>query len=269
VPEHTLWRVQTNGEGGVAYLLGSLHLMRRDDTYPLPEVMQSAFASADVVAFELDLDAAREGAARMVERGLPGAPGRTVADALPDSTEQLLHTQLDSLGLSITPFLRMEPWLAGMVLPAAVLRESEYSAEAGLDRHFFEKAKAVGKERVALETLDEQIDVFDYLPIETQSRMLHAALRDVGRTRAQLRALTAAWAAGDTAALAGMTNLDLHRHPALRRRLLTDRNRRWVPQIERLLQRADTSLVVGTGHLVGEGSVVDLLRKKGYAVEQL
>mgnify|MGYP006146283647 FL=1 len=58
--------------------------------------------------------------------------------------------------------------------------------------------------------------------------------------------------------------------PALYARMLTDRNAAWVPQIEQLLRGADDVLVVvGAGHLVGEQSVVEMLRQRGHTVEQL
>lgn len=268
---HALWQVQA-AEGpapGTVYLLGSLHVMRRADTYPLPRLFQSAFEAAEVVAFEVNRDTAHRKAAAMGPRGmLP--PGRTLADVLPDSTGRLLRATLDSLGLSVARFRRMEPWLISAVLPAAALRGSGYSGEAGLDAHLFEKAKATGKKRIALETLDEQLAAFDGLPMRAQRRLLRATLRNVSRSKAQLDALTAAWSSGDTTALENLTARGVRGRPALRRRLLAARNRRWVPQIETLIARVDTSLVVvGVAHLVGEDSVVALLRQRGYTVQQL
>ena len=52
--------------------------------------------------------------------------------------------------------------------------------------------------------------------------------------------------------------------------LTTDRNRRWIPQIETMLAAPETTLVVvGAAHLVGRDGVVEMLRRKGYVVEQL
>jgi uncharacterized protein YbaP (TraB family) len=53
-------------------------------------------------------------------------------------------------------------------------------------------------------------------------------------------------------------------------RLLYERNRNWIPGIEMLLAGERTAIVVvGVGHLAGEGSVIDLLRQRGYTVTQL
>ena len=53
-------------------------------------------------------------------------------------------------------------------------------------------------------------------------------------------------------------------------RLLDYRNLRWIPKIVGLLKSGvPTSIVVGTGHFCGTNSVIDLLQKKGYNIEQL
>ena len=83
--------------------------------------------------------------------------------------------------------------------------------------------------------------------------------------------LVAAWEAGDAEALAAIVASGLGASTVMRRRLLTDRNARWLPQIEALLARdgEDALVVVGAGHLVGPGSVVEMLRARGLAVMRM
>ena len=52
--------------------------------------------------------------------------------------------------------------------------------------------------------------------------------------------------------------------------MITNRNRSWIPKLESLIRGKDDALViVGAGHLVGKDGVVELLRAKGYTIEQL
>ena len=52
--------------------------------------------------------------------------------------------------------------------------------------------------------------------------------------------------------------------------LLIERNRNWIPEIEKALAtERDVMFLVGAAHLVGEESVVALLRRKGLEVTQL
>jgi pyruvate dehydrogenase E1 component len=58
--------------------------------------------------------------------------------------------------------------------------------------------------------------------------------------------------------------------PELREVLLIERNRNWIPEIEKALAtERDVMFLVGAAHLVGEESVVALLRRKGLEVTQL
>jgi uncharacterized protein YbaP (TraB family) len=85
-----------------------------------------------------------------------------------------------------------------------------------------------------------------------------------------MRRVVAAWRTGDAAAIDAIMNESMDDAPALYARMLTDRNAAWVPQIEQLLRGADDVLVVvGAAHLVGEHSVVEMLRQRGHTVEQL
>lgn len=80
--------------------------------------------------------------------------------------------------------------------------------------------------------------------------------------------LTDAWASGDTKALDRLNRTELGGGDARFDTLITQRNQRWIAELERLLADNDQSLViVGAGHLVGEGGVPELLKQAGYTVE--
>jgi len=58
--------------------------------------------------------------------------------------------------------------------------------------------------------------------------------------------------------------------PALYDSLLLQRNLKWVPQIDRMLQDANTEFVlVGVAHIVGKNGLLDLLSQKDYEINQL
>jgi len=78
-----------------------------------------------------------------------------------------------------------------------------------------------------------------------------------------------AWQRGDTQWFETQLKSDLGRDPSLYQSVLGARNRKWVPKIEALLNDDKNYLViVGTGHLAGQGSVIELLKKDGIVVTQ-
>jgi uncharacterized protein YbaP (TraB family) len=83
----------------------------------------------------------------------------------------------------------------------------------------------------------------------------------------ELAAMVQAWQRGDTAALATLLERGFDAFPDLYGPLTVTRNLRWVQVLDGLLDRDDDYLViVGALHLVGEDSLVDLLRARGFAV---
>jgi hypothetical protein len=83
-------------------------------------------------------------------------------------------------------------------------------------------------------------------------------------------AIVAAWRSGDEESLNELIVEQTAPNPRLREVLLTERNRNWIPEIEKhLATDRDVMFLVGAAHLVGDDSVIDLLREKGYEVMQL
>jgi uncharacterized protein YbaP (TraB family) len=57
--------------------------------------------------------------------------------------------------------------------------------------------------------------------------------------------------------------------PEIYDRLLVERNANWVESVEPCVkQKTSCFVVVGAAHLVGPDSLVAMLQKKGYKVEQ-
>jgi len=59
-------------------------------------------------------------------------------------------------------------------------------------------------------------------------------------------------------------------YPELKAKVIDERNRSWIAQIEQFLKMDDDILVVvGAAHLVGQEGVIELLKARGYKLEQM
>ena len=249
------------------YLLGSVHVLP-ENALPLPAAVEDAYDQASVLAFELDLDLAQAGAQGMMAAAMDE---ETIADALTGAQRDSLRAALSTLGIPAGALDSFEPWFGAMTYGLLALQQSGLDVQAGgVDAYLFERAGADGKERLAFETVEIQTAAFDDLPLDAQVGYL---MESVASTPAELAedfdGLLEAWSTGDDDRLAALMSEGMTR-PEVFDALLTRRNRAWIAPIEALLARPDTALVVvGAGHLVGEQSVVDLLRQAGYTVERL
>lgn len=263
------WRVTHAGPGELL-LLGSVHYLR-DRDYPLPQIVDELYGRADALVMELDMDDLDPLAAQsqfMSAAMLPA--GRSLEDVLePDAYRRAREGAAD-LNVDLALLERFEPWLVAITLMDLGMGQRGYRADRGLEQHLVALAAADGKTILGLESLESQIRIFDELPPAQQQSLLEQTLAELDGPDAVMDELVAAWRDGSLDALARELMDDFEDYPGLYEKLVEDRNTAWILELERLLDRSGTFLVVvGALHLVGEDSVVDLLRQRGFEVARL
>ena len=261
-----IWTVERDGR--VSWLVGSLHLLSQE-FYPLPAAMESAFARADTLVEEIDMNEAEDPAlaAIILSKALYPA-GTTLSSQLSKETHQKLSAWLQTAGLGVAPFEQMKPWMIAMTLQTLALQRLGFDPALGLDRHFRTKSIEAGKRFIALETAAEQIEFLASLSPKTQDLMLRESIDTIDTELSEIRTIAAAWRAGDAATVETFAVSALTDAPEVYTSLLVDRNRRWMPAIEGCMQTRRCFVVVGAAHLVGPDGLIVLLREKGYTVTQ-
>ena len=262
-----LWKV-TSDRGSI-YLAGSVHMLSQDD-YPLNPAYERSFREATLLVEEVDFAEvlAPDSQFRMLSRSLmPG--GQTLESVIATETLAALRDRLKEFGMPIEPLKRFKPWALALTLLNMEWQQNGLDPSLGLDRHFYERARAEKKPVEALETVDFQISRFDDLGWEEQDKLLMSGLRDLSTRKKSAADLTRAWKTGDVAALERVALEDLRTEPLLYQRLLVERNHNWLPRIEALFDRPGPALViVGAAHLIGPDGLLASLKAKGYRLEQ-
>lgn len=267
-PRHFLWKV-TSPQGTEAYLLGSVHVLSKS-FYPLSPVIDQAFASSKTLVEEVDLDEMNDPATMIGLVGKAMLPdGQTLDQVVSPETYAAIRTRAEAHGLPLLMLQRMKPWMAAVALTAAEISKAGFDSKLGIDQHFLDRAKAIGMSRRALETAGYQFDRLDGLSATLQETSLKAMLADVDTQAENIETLATAWRNGDVAALERLLMEGFADAPEIAERLLYERNRNWVEPVERCLADNDRCfIVVGAAHLVGPGSLVELLRARKHTVVQ-
>ena len=261
-----MWKAQK--DGAAVYLLGSVHALK-EDAYPLPAVIEAAFDRSDVVVFEVDLDEMTDAALQMLTMGSL-ADGQTLAEVIGPELWSEFSEKMNASEMPPSMFQFMKPWMAALSLASLELEKSGYSPASGIDTHFSNRAKAAGKERMALETVEFQVGLFADLTPEESLAFLEYTVADLETMIPVLDELAAKWLVGDARYVQTMMGDEFEDYPDLYKKLISGRNRSWMPAIEGLLAgRQDAMVVVGAMHLVGEDGIIEMLRQKGYTVTQL
>jgi len=263
-----VWAIR--GAHSTLYLAGSVHLLPAQDA-ALPAALERAYASSAKLVMELDLGKLDPLAASgwMLEHGtLP--PGTHLRAVIGEPLYQRVSSAANELGLPAEALDGQAPWMVGIELADLEFVRLGLDPQKGVEEQLVARARSDGKPTAGLETLDEELGGLAGLAREDQVRLLDQTLDDLNQSADEMREVVGAWRRGDAPQLAGLLAREYRTFPALYRQLVTARNQRWLPQIEALLrEHADCMVVVGSLHLVGDGGLLELLRKDGYAPTQL
>ncbi len=186
------------------------------------------------------------------------------------ATMALVKARVGDLGMPLEALQQFKPWFLAMTLMAVEWQKAGFDSELGLDKHFYDRAKAAGKAVQGLETTEYQISRFDGMTKSQQDHFLAESLKDLDSEKASVHKVADAWKAGDATTVERLVLQDLKDDPEMYQRLLVERNRNWLPKLVALFARPGHAfVVVGAAHLVGPDGLLTLLKAKGIRVVQL
>lgn len=267
-PQPLLWRV--SGTHGTIYLLGSFHMLSADD-YPLAPAVESAYAQADKLVFEISPELADSPGMglQMMQRAMLPA-GTELADVISSDTAGKLRAHIGN-DAAYAAMARFKPWFINVGLAIRAMQGAGLDPALGLDQYFMQRARTDKKGSSGLEGIEEQLRAFDAAPMNEQELSLREALRPQSELQDDVRELHRAWRDADLAALEQIQREEFfEKTPVTGKLVLTDRNQNWLPQMQAMLAQPHTTLVVvGALHLVGDAGMPALLAEAGWQVERL
>jgi len=269
-----LWKVDGAGIE-TSYLFGTMHV---DDkrVMDLPPEVEAAFAEAEIAAFEITANSAADAGFEDVKRyRLPG--DETLEDLIGARSVGILRWHMRRSDL--LPRTNIKPWvfweyLGGRNYGFVDYDHLEPSGEGKvLDDWLESRARIAGKEVVALESRQEQFDIYDKIPLDQQADMLKLTLEQYAETKPWVPKLQL-YLDGDLAMFDALwrqylSQLQPGTAQTLEQRLIIDRNYVMVERMLPLMRSRPTFVAVGAAHMAGEHGVLHLLESRGYRVTRL
>ena len=257
-----VWKV-TASSGGTLFLGGSVHALRSSD-YPLPAPYSRALDASSRLVFETDL-ASNEAASKGLIKAGQYPKGDSLKNHVDPRTYSYVRRFFALQNVPEQKFNTYRPWLIGMILEAPPAENSELGAEQFLKQ----RAQTNHKPITGLESVQEHMAPFVGLSDREGEALLLIHFINMGRGNPGFGNILDSWRHGDVDALARSMRYAYQDFPAFANRIITARNRRWIPKIEGFIKSGQTYFVVaGAGHMGGSEGVVALLRARGYTVEQ-
>lgn len=266
-----LWKASSDS-GATLYLVGTIHLVK-PDFYPLPKEMDAALTKARALMVEIDTSKSDPTKIRALigSKGILGQSDSLTNHVSPETIKALQSSGVDPSMMQT--FMQMKPWLVGITLVQTEMQKLGYSPKQAIDAHFIESARVQAKKVFGLETEEFQVEVLAGFSEDLQDKLLLKTLLELKQIKTEAGDLMRAWKEGDTAGMEHLMTKDLKEHPefnVFQDKLINDRNVTMTDKLEAYLKGADTYMVaVGSAHMIGEKGICELLRKKGYKVEQI
>lgn len=268
---HAVWQMGTTH--GKVYFLGSIHMLKESD-YPLPEVMQSVYKDSKTVVFEVDVTDENSLAVNQFiqEQGLC-EQGKTLQDYVSAKAYRGIQHALAKLNQSTTVLDPFKPWLAITTLAVLDVEHAGFNSDLGVDKHLMKRAEKDGKGIAFFESAQDQIQMLQHAYEDDVSGKVLIGLDELTINGSDtLEKLVKFWQEGDADRAYKLISQSTgsEKYPDIELTLLNKRNEKWVPIIESLAKEEGNLLVVvGMGHLVGPHSVIQMLKDKGYHIQQL
>lgn len=261
-----VWKISAGDK--VLFLAGTLHVLAPSD-YPLPEAFNTAYANADEVVLEADIQQLQEPAFQSEMMAHLLYPADTsLKQKLDPETYQALQDYLQTHSLHLQQIDRFKP---GMLASALTMLELQRlgMAGSGVDQYFSELAQREHKPQAELETAMSQVEKIAAMGEGQESEFVRHTLQELQALPNFMQELKSAWRRGDTTQLQTLAIDPLRDFPEIYQSIMVDRNMAWLPKIVAMLDDEEVEFVlVGAAHLVGEDGLLQQLDSLGYAVEQ-
>ncbi len=248
-----------------AYLFGTIH-SEDPEVLQLPQAVQQALDRCNTVVLEMLLDAEAmmySGTAMLM------MDGRMLSDIIGKPLFRQTASAIRSRGIQELVLERMKPWAAAVVL-------SMPASETGLvlDMMLYQNALDQGKSVHGLETVEEQLNVFEALSEKDQVLLLQDAVENFSALDALHAELLHAYKQRDLAGLvalseASMQTGDQQLADEFQQHLVVDRNHRMSDRMQVYLRQGRVFIAVGALHLPGEEGLLNLLEQQGFTVRRL
>lgn len=268
IAKPALWEV--SDPDTTIYLFGTIHLLPENTSWRTPAFDHAVQGSQQlVVETILDEKDPTKFMSAMASLGFKsGLPA--LADRLPAAKRPALAVAIKKSGYPPQAFDRMKTWTAAFILLGTQFQTLGLKGAEGVESVLRKDFGTAGKPVGQLETNLEQLSFFDRLPESAQLDLLEGAIEQGKGMSAEWAGMLGAWSRGDVAGIARTFNRDLAGSPALRETLIRQRNANWSRWIEqRMAQPGAIMIAVGAGHLAGNNSVLEMLKKDGYSVRRL
>lgn len=259
-PKSLLWSVSGNGLKAPSYVYGTIHLICPDD-FKISSTLKDKIKVAKSVYLEMDMD---DPSMLMKMASLSIMKEHSLKDLLSETDYRILANYVtDSVGLPMILFNNMKPLL---LMSALYTKVVPCANPKSYEDAFMQMAKEQHKEVKGLETIEDQMGVFDKIPDSAEAQMLVEMITTMPKQRAEFAKMVEDYKKQDINALQEKLN-ESPEWKGFEDVLLVNRNKNWIPIMQAAMLQGTQFFAVGAGHLPGKTGIIQLLQDAGFTVK--
>lgn len=258
-----LWEVSGNGLVTSSYLYGTIHLICENDI-KIAEAVQKVLLMSEQLVLELDMT--DPDFLKQYQKAMVMDEGSNLRKLLSKEDYNIVTKFFkDSLDINLQEVGVVKPYYITNMMYSKILGCQPKPYELELVSMAIRDSKPVK----GLETIQQQLDVFNKVPYKKQAEMLVESIKDFKKTKLMYQELLNLYKQQDIGGayqLVKNTKTGLEDFEEL---LLIERNKNWIPVIEGMTKEKGTFFAIGAAHLAGEAGLINLLKQKGFEVRPI
>ncbi len=255
-----LWQIDKPNLPGTSYLFGTMHV-RDIRAFDYQDLVCEKIQTCDTFATEINLN---EAELLLSEQSMDLPEGAFLSDFYnPKKYAKIGRFFLKTTGMSIEHFVRAKPMMLTNFVTSSLLNDDQ---PVSLDRFLWEFAEKENRILLGIETVQEQIDLMDSIPLDYQAAALWSMVKNVSRFRKNLLKLSSLYQRGDLSKILKSAKKSTGK---LRKMMIYDRNELMAERIALLVSEQTLFTAVGAGHLGGKKGIIKKLKSAGFRLKMI
>lgn len=251
-----VWQI-TEGGQNPSYILGTMHV-RDARAFQFEHLFYEKILNCEAFATEFNLDDIQN----QTDFTLSMSNDLQLQNIIkPKTFAKISRVVEQKMGLPLVHFNNLKPIIVTNMLTESVLSSDRLMS---LDETLWRFASENGRILRGIETFEEQVEILNKMSLDEQIKGLKDLASNFSKFRKQLLNMTRLYEQADILKLYKVAKKTAKGN---RRLLLYDRNHIMAQRIADMSREMSLCTAIGAGHLAGQKGVLNLMKKKGFAVK--
>ena len=256
-----LYEITGNNLKQPSYLFGTIHLICPDD-FIWSDSISSRISKSQQVVLEMDVDAPET--MKYIQENVLFTDGKHLSDFISKKDADTLNAWFKSqFNVGLKEIGQMKPLGILSMMSMKLMDCIPESYETRISKLAAEQNKKV----IGLESVREQMNYFDQIPVEKQVAQMVEMVMKLDAGKKQFASMVSLYKKQDSEGLLTLVRNSSFEFDAFENVLLDKRNQLWIKSIINLTKSNPSFIAVGAGHLAGNKGLVSLLKKEGFTIK--